>query len=75
MTEKLMCFILRYYSSRRYERPWSWFKDCGKAVVVGVHVITCKALLENVVNMYIVSAVKRLLNRRNLKGKHEITQM
>jgi hypothetical protein len=75
MTEKLMSFILRYYSSRKFEHPWSWFKDSGKAVMVGAHVITCKALLENLVNMHILFAVKRLLNRRNLKGKHEITQM
>jgi hypothetical protein len=43
--------------------------------MVGARVITRKALLENVGNMYILSAVKRLLNRRNLKGKHKITQM
>jgi hypothetical protein len=43
--------------------------------MVGAHVITCKGLLENLVNMYILSVVKRLLNTRNLKGKHEITQM
>jgi hypothetical protein len=43
--------------------------------MVGAHVIMCKAVLENLVNVYILSVIKRQLNRRNLKGKHEITQL
>jgi hypothetical protein len=43
--------------------------------MVGAHVITCKALLENLFNVCILFVVKHVLNRRNLKGEREITQM
>jgi hypothetical protein len=42
--------------------------------MVWAHVVTCKPLLENLVNMYVLAAVKRSRNGRNVKGTHEIKQ-